>query len=69
MADPDLELRERGVDLLVLLAFLPSVTSSFLAKIRGLGPLDPSPRSATDNRYYRSQPLMTTLVLKIFYCK
>ena len=52
MADSDLELREgeRGVgrcgfDLLPLLAFLPSVISSLLPKIRGGA--GPSPRSAT----------------------
>ena len=52
MADSDLELREggRGVescgfDLLPLLAFLPSVISSLLLKIRGGA--GPSPRSAT----------------------
>ena len=36
--DPDLELRGRGrdgFDLLALLAFLPSVISPFLPKIRG----------------------------------
>ena len=37
--DPDLELRVAGgVDLLALLAFLPSVIPSFLPKIRGAGP-------------------------------
>ena len=45
MADPELELRVGGgggFDLLALLAFLPSVISSFLPKIRGEGsPLDP----------------------------
>ena len=48
--DPDLELRERGAGfvLLALLAFLPPVFFLFLPRIRGrgLGPLDPFPRSA-----------------------
>ena len=45
MADPDLELREKereregggggGLDLLALLAFIPSAISLFLPKIRG----------------------------------
>ena len=37
-----------GLDLLALLAFFPSVISSFLAQNKWGGPLGPSPRSATD---------------------
>ena len=53
VADPDLELRGGGggggggLDLLALLAFIPSVISAFLPKIRGAGPPGPSPRSVT----------------------
>ena len=40
VADPDLELRGGGGGgLITLLAFLPSVISSFLPKISGDGPL------------------------------
>ena len=50
VADPDLELRG-GVVLLALSAFLPSVISSFLPKIRWGGGDSPGPsaKSATDN--------------------
>ena len=52
MADPNLEVREGGgSNLLALLAFSPfSFLLFFLPKIKGggLGPLGPSPRSATD---------------------
>ena len=52
VVDPDLELKREGgcsFDLLALLAFLPSVTSSFSPKIRrgGQGPPGSSPRSAS----------------------
>ena len=48
VADPDLELRDGvggGLDLLALLAFIPSVISSFFTQNKG-GP-GPSPRSTT----------------------
>ena len=51
MADPDLELRGSGLDLLALLAFFTFVISSILPKIRGEGEggaPGPSSRSATD---------------------
>ena len=57
MEDPDLKLREGGeeggLDLLVLLAFFPSViTSFFFTQNKGGGggaePPGPSPRFATD---------------------
>ena len=51
VANPDLELRGGGgggLELLALLAFFPSVMSSFLPKISGSpGPPGPSPRSDT----------------------
>ena len=55
VADPDLELREGGCfDLLALLAFLPSVISSFFSENKGKGggsrapgPLDPPLLSGT----------------------
>ena len=51
VADPDFELRwGPGFGLLALPAFLPSVISSFFTQNKrggGVGPLGPSPRSAT----------------------
>ena len=57
MADLDLELGGGGgvcLDLLALLAFFPSVISSFFIQNKG-GPDPPSPslRSATDLREFR----------------
>ena len=47
--DQDLELRQGRVDLLALLAFLPSVISSFFTQNKWDSPLPPrpSPRSTT----------------------
>ena len=39
VADPDLELGGRGLDLLALLAFFPSVISSFFTQNKGGGGL------------------------------
>ena len=51
VADPDLELRGEGgggLDLLTLLACIPSVISSFFIQNKGgPDPPNPSPRSAT----------------------
>ena len=51
MADPDLDQKGEGgggsLDLLALLAFFPSVISSLLPKIKGVGGGGLSPRSAT----------------------
>ena len=57
MADPGLEEltggggggRVSGFDLLALLAFLPSVISSFLTQKGGAAPPGSSPRSVTGN--------------------
>ena len=52
----DIELRGCIV-LLTLLAFLPSVISSFFPRIRGgLGSLGPSPRSATEFKKNYKEP-------------
>ena len=53
VVDSDLELRAGGLD---LLAFFPSVVSSFLTKQRGEG-AGPSPRSATNMyiSYYKCE--------------
>ena len=53
MADPDFELRRGpGFILLVQLAFLPSVISSFFTQNKEGGPPGPSPRSATEYFHY-----------------
>ena len=52
VADPDLELRGGGgggLDLLALLAFLPSVISSFFTQNKGGGPPRPLPKIRTVN--------------------
>ena len=66
MADPDLELRgEPGLNFLALLAFFPSVISSFLAKIRGArAPQAPSldPPLGTENKLFGSLRDSTKLI-------
>ena len=48
VADPDLELRGGGLDLLALSAIFPSVISSFFTQNKGGGGVGPgAPRSAT----------------------
>ena len=49
VTDPDLELKGRpSLDLIALLAFFPSVISSFFTQNKGVGVgADPSPRSTT----------------------
>ena len=65
MADPDLKLRGRpGLDLLALLAFFPSVISSFFTQNKGGGwGGGPSPRSATVSVRCFHGPSQTALVL------
>ena len=69
MVEPDVELRGRGgLDVLALLAFFPSIISSFSTQNNGgrggePGPPGPSPRSTTVKRGTRSVPVSSFLVI------
>ena len=64
MADPDLELRGAGLDLLAMAAIFPSVISSFFTQNKGGGgaALGPSPRSSTGTCIIQNYNCLTIVI-------